>query len=62
MTELWIALGLCAALIASGALPLLKERRRGKGPTRPELPKRETLRDWRAETRRDADTAGRRQD
>lgn len=57
MTELWIALGLCAALIASGALPLLKERRRGKSPTRPELPKQETLRDWRSESRGDGGPA-----
>ncbi len=41
MTELWIILGLCIIVIASAALPLLKDRQETK------IPKKETLKDWR---------------
>jgi hypothetical protein len=50
MSDLWIALAICAVLIVSAAMPLIKERGKPKGP--PRLPPRpETLHDWRKEKR-----------
>lgn len=54
MTELWIALGLCAVFIGSAAIPLLKERQSRKFGQRPAAPRRETLRDWHRENRQDS--------
>ncbi len=43
MSELWIALIVCALFVLSGLLPLIRSRGRNDPP----LPKKETLRDWR---------------
>ncbi len=56
MSEGWIALIACVALVVSGALPLLRDRKRDRSrdrpapplPPRPDKGKRETLRDWRS--------------
>lgn len=43
MNEGWLVLVACIVVVLSGALPLLRDRRRGTPPP----PRKETLRDWR---------------
>lgn len=43
VNEGWLALVACIVVVLSGALPLLRDRRRGTPPP----PRKETLRDWR---------------
>ena len=56
MNEGWIVLAACIALVVSGALPLLRDRKRDRSrvrpappplPPRPDTEQRATLRDWR---------------
>ena len=46
MSEIWIALIICIVIVASGALPLLRDRHQQRTPLPPPP---ETLRDWRKE-------------
>ena len=47
MSDIWIALGICFVVILSGALPLIRKR----GNDMPPPPPKETLRDWRKDSR-----------
>jgi len=46
MSEIWIAVIICIVIVASGALPLLRDRHQQRTPL---PPRPETLRDWRKE-------------